>query len=614
MKPGSPCPKNSVVPMEYPSRGSLSQTPTSFGQLSDTSIKQFCQNYRYKRNYNKIKCNKDSNSLITFGDFKIGEIDQIVSKIKKESKPVEVFKTLKFIPNSISKPISLQSGSNPFSLLKDEVSDHQLKSSFRTNNIKKKVDFTVCKSSSNTSHETNSNINIKYKGKGQNIVKISNEIATDTIDLVVGEHEQPEELIQPVLVVPLEPADPFIEVILYLTKELLRVYSYHELITGTYDSQVKYLEVSKLIDLENILFQDFVRYIRLIKLPWLEFINHKFYDHFKNNFFFKISKPNIQDLLVVTINGGVNPTCYRKDYKNKQINYPKIVIDKYISKASFLQSTLNADIMIIVLRNILELDSDINYGPWFNKYIYNGGSNVSIQTDSYTSDNCNEIGIDCKIPTKHINLQKQQIDMDVQCDLGPEPHQYKANRKNTHKIGIDIPDRKEHRFYKSKHYIEKARELQKSLERKQRSLLSTPRELLDLQREIDDCISKSKINIDTELLYTLKTKYFMASRSPVIIGQMVMDARSFISKNELKYDREVYTCITNTIMQAYILDEQELVFRSMMKNNTVLDGVAHLNDTMAGNLGKSFRGFHKNSLIGNFLGNKSFPKVSPPSI
>lgn len=595
MNPGSPRLKNSNVPKEHPSGGSLSQTPTSFGQLSDTSINTFCYKQRIKNAKNKrLKIQKTSESTssntedesgsLTFGDFKEGDFELLEHMLKECGITVP--------PSEWVKPASKTAVPKIKKRVTFELDD----------NGWRKIRNSTPSSASGSPSSSPIPVSSGYSA----LIDELDNVNTPTDDSDSLEHSESSstsstpgstpqdsgdesEAITPVVVVPLDVAeDPFKRVVTYLTKEIHRYYTYHELLLGKFDTELWYHNVSVHVDMEDVSYDQYLKYIWLVRLDWETLITNPYYQLLRNaSDYYKDHKTNIHELLVETLNGGKNFSCYVSNFsgsnmrldENKQLKYPKIIIDKYVLGNGKFVTRLAADPMIVVLRAHLNLADENSYGAWWNKYVMNRALDAHNQTEigHNTRDNWTE----SSIPTETSSCQTM-TDMDIQCDLGHK-HEYKKRSVDNHYGPFDVPRRKNHRF-------------------------------VDVSQKKGVKDQSRWVNFNSELLYTLKTKYFMSSRSPAIINQMVADARSFVSKNDLSYDREVYRTITNTIMQAYILDEQELLFRSMIKNNDVLDGTAHLNDTMAGNMGKSFRGFHKHSLLGHFLGSKHFPKVVGSSL
>lgn len=99
---------------------------------------------------------------------------------------------------------------------------------------------------------------------------------------------------------------------------------------------------------------------------------------------------------------------------------------------------------------------------------------------------------------------------------------------------------------------------------------------------------KNRIHMLPRLTYNLKTKYFMTFRTPELVNNMVRDARIWMLANKYNLEnQEDYYLMTQSIMAAYMIDEQELKFRQLMKNERNYDNMTHINNTLKGNLGRT---------------------------
>jgi len=88
-----------------------------------------------------------------------------------------------------------------------------------------------------------------------------------------------------------------------------------------------------------------------------------------------------------------------------------------------------------------------------------------------------------------------------------------------------------------------------------------------------------------ELTYHLKTKYFMCYRNINLVNNLVRDARIWMLNNNYKLDNEEdYYLLTQSVMAAYTVDEQELKFRQIIKNVDNYDNMIHLNETLEGKI------------------------------
>lgn len=92
----------------------------------------------------------------------------------------------------------------------------------------------------------------------------------------------------------------------------------------------------------------------------------------------------------------------------------------------------------------------------------------------------------------------------------------------------------------------------------------------------------------SKLTYYLRCKYFMKTRDRALINMMANDARIWMLKERFTCETEDdFLLMTQSVCAAYVVNNQELHFRQILKNKTTYDNMKHLNDTLAGNLGKA---------------------------
>lgn len=355
------------------------------------------------------------------------------------------------------------------------------------------------------------------------------------------------------------------EIINYVSANTMRVlddiykcytyYDIYQLIKISIDHC--FLEISKGIDFDYV-DSAFVKLVLLELFKPLVYINdrsqinHYLYRHPKHS----ITKEESRKLLKNLLEDGLNVANYNAEVDMTIVRYrdiPKIILDHYFER--FDGDLLSSANLIEILK-----------GPHFSKFLsldhYLSWYNYNFNRPVEQKNNDKNFSTDCEIGV--------QYDFDDCCE------------QPTVKIvrGKPVWSNDDGDFVN--HFSVKNRKK----------------------------IRGKEVTLNQELLYFLRIKYFMSPRDPSIIQQMVSDARSFINKHNLLYNRNTFVDVTNTIIQAFIVNEQELIFRKVIKDNRVLDGVSHLNDTMAGDLGKSLFGFHKHSLIGNLLPTKRFPETS----
>lgn len=103
-------------------------------------------------------------------------------------------------------------------------------------------------------------------------------------------------------------------------------------------------------------------------------------------------------------------------------------------------------------------------------------------------------------------------------------------------------------------------------------------------------IKKRWFKVYSKLLNHIRIKYFMRSRDTTTIHNMVADARVWLLKNGHTCDTDIdYTILSASVMASFVVSEEELEFRKLLKDSNVLDGVKHLNATMSGDLGQAWR-------------------------
>lgn len=103
-------------------------------------------------------------------------------------------------------------------------------------------------------------------------------------------------------------------------------------------------------------------------------------------------------------------------------------------------------------------------------------------------------------------------------------------------------------------------------------------------------IKKRWFKAYSKLLNHIRIKYFMRSRDTTTIHNMVSDARVWLIKNGHTCDTDLdYQILSASVMAAFVVSEEELEFRKLLKDSSVQDGVKHLNATMSGDLGYSWK-------------------------
>lgn len=367
-------------------------------------------------------------------------------------------------------------------------------------------------------------------------------------------------------------------------------YSYNQLLMTDWSNLDHVSDLMCLMKSRNVIsFEDFARCILIVRKPWNRFKEDVLFPLFSAHpLFADIYEQNyVLDLLEKTYKNGY-PSCDVKQLglnelpnihlrrSRVEIKYPKKVIDTYYSSLDVKnyrldEPMLDAIRIMLSLRSYSGLDDQLVYDTWKKRNFKRKVVETKGVGSQYGTDAATNVAMD---PGNRFN--------------------YKSLPRDIENSEMDIPDRKDHSF-KSGEYVTSNAD---------RAVKWKPK----LYKK------------NTELLYFLKLKYFMSSRSPGMIPSMVQDARAFVNKNDLTLNKDMYEEITNTIMQAFLLDSQELTFRSLMKNNVALDAISHLNDTNGGNLGKTFftKRFNANSLCTKIkhaatcMVTQDFPEVAKP--
>lgn len=138
-------------------------------------------------------------------------------------------------------------------------------------------------------------------------------------------------------------------------------------------------------------------------------------------------------------------------------------------------------------------------------------------------------------------------------------------------------------------------------------------------RKIINTLYKKKRTVKSyaALTFFLKTKYFLKQRDHNMIHSLVIDARSWMTKNGHRMETlEDYMIVTGAVTAAFCIDSRELYFRATIKDPKNWDNMVHLNKTTVGDLGKAFvlpNTYKENTLIGSVLPGVKIPVASKPA-
>jgi len=127
--------------------------------------------------------------------------------------------------------------------------------------------------------------------------------------------------------------------------------------------------------------------------------------------------------------------------------------------------------------------------------------------------------------------------------------------------------------------------------------------------------NKKSFTTYSRLYYHLKLKYHLKHRDHQLINQLVHEARTWMIKEKRTCDTQNdYTIMSSAVLSAFLVSDEELIFRQQIKERTQLDNMNHLNKTVTGDMGKisPLKKPAQHSLLGNFLPNVNFvaPKIN----
>lgn len=111
-------------------------------------------------------------------------------------------------------------------------------------------------------------------------------------------------------------------------------------------------------------------------------------------------------------------------------------------------------------------------------------------------------------------------------------------------------------------------------------------------------------SVHSRLLNVLRVKCFMKHRDHHLISTLATEARNWLLREGHKCDTaEDYAIYASAIQAAFLVSEEELMFRQTIKNKVNYDNMVHLNKTVSGDLGKVTRVPRENSIGGALLPN-----------
>lgn len=91
----------------------------------------------------------------------------------------------------------------------------------------------------------------------------------------------------------------------------------------------------------------------------------------------------------------------------------------------------------------------------------------------------------------------------------------------------------------------------------------------------------------SQLLNFLRCKHFMHIRDHHFITTLVADARAWLLANKYKMETHIeYSMLAMAVSQAFLVSQEELNFRALLKRPNTINHIQHLNATVSGNLGR----------------------------
>lgn len=122
---------------------------------------------------------------------------------------------------------------------------------------------------------------------------------------------------------------------------------------------------------------------------------------------------------------------------------------------------------------------------------------------------------------------------------------------------------------------------------------STQSKLLDMKQfkfavkeKVKEVAQKLKsVEAYPKLVYHLKMKYFMSNRNINLVNNMVRDARIYMLNNKFECDNEEdHYIMTQSVMAAFVVDEQELKFKEILKNKNNFNNSFNLSEVLDGKI------------------------------
>lgn len=99
---------------------------------------------------------------------------------------------------------------------------------------------------------------------------------------------------------------------------------------------------------------------------------------------------------------------------------------------------------------------------------------------------------------------------------------------------------------------------------------------------------KRSLKVHGSLLSYLRCKYHLAQRDQSHINRLVHEARTWLIKSGRKCESDIdYTILASAVSAAFLVSDEELEFRAIIKSRRNYDNMSHLNATLRGDLGRT---------------------------
>lgn len=100
--------------------------------------------------------------------------------------------------------------------------------------------------------------------------------------------------------------------------------------------------------------------------------------------------------------------------------------------------------------------------------------------------------------------------------------------------------------------------------------------------------NKKSVKVCSKLLNHLRCKYHLTLRDKSLPSKLVHEARTWMKKAGYTCETDLdYTILSSAVTAAFLVSDEELEFRKMIKNRQNYENMYHLNETLQGNLGKT---------------------------